>query len=203
MSDGPLVDRRGLHPRARRWGGRRAWAAIEGVTLHQTGCDMPGRVAGWDRLGAHVGVLRSGTVVLVNDPTEMIWHAQGLSRTTIGIEVEGNFPGVEGDDSTLWQPGGPAAHLTGAQLAGLDALFVWLRAEFTAHGARWMRVHAHRQAKNTRLADPGSAIWQRVALPWMERLGATDGGPGWRIGTGRPIPREWDPRSAVAYRGAA
>jgi antitoxin (DNA-binding transcriptional repressor) of toxin-antitoxin stability system len=68
----------------------------------------------------------------------------------------------------------------------------WIVAEVARHGGRISRLVAHRQSSDMRQSDPGSALWQAVALPLHAELGLDDGGPGYRIGTGRPIPVDWD-----------
>lgn len=153
----------------------------------------------WDRLNAHVGITAAGAVVVVNDPTDMIWHAQGLSRSTIGVEIAGNFCGVEGDKKTLWAPGGGPHVLTAQQIAAAQRLFQWIVVQFVSHAQLWTRVHAHRQAYRSRIGDPGSAIWQQIAIQWIEALDATDGGESWKIGSGRPIPKKWNQNYTGAY----
>jgi N-acetyl-anhydromuramyl-L-alanine amidase AmpD len=202
-----FVDRRGRHgppPLYSASRSPRSWLGdhgrvIQGVTLHQTGifiAEVPER---WDTLNAHIAVLRDGRVILTNALSDFIWHAQGLSASTIGIEFNGSFPGVVGRSNTVWRHGGGPHALTAAQLEAADRLFVWLRATFAANGGRWTRVHAHRQSSASRRADPGSEIWQKVGLRWLELLGdgATDGGTGFCTGSGRPVPEAWNP----AYQG--
>jgi len=198
---GTITDIRGQHKRPKLFGRKRTWNRIQGVTLHQTGCNMPQDPEKWRRLNAHVGVTQEGRIALVNDPTDMIWHAQGLSQKTIGIEIEGNFEGIAGYTKTLWEGGGPAAELTGEQLEALEVVFQWLDQEFTENGATWSRVQAHRQSSRTRAGDPGSEIWQKIGIPWINTLYATDGGPSWCTGSGRPIPEDWDPRYTAKYWG--
>ena len=193
-----IIDMRHGHDRPRLYARKRDWGEIEGVTLHQTGCDMPDKPQGWIRLNAHLGVTTQGTPILVNDPTDMIWHAQGLSKTTIGIEVDGNYHGTEGNPHTLWAGGGPAAVLTDEIKAGLDIVFEWLVEQFEKHCTEFKYIRAHRQSKNTRSGDPGSAIWSEVALPWIEKLGL-DYDPGWHCGSGYAIPRAWDLNSHFGY----
>jgi len=182
----------------------RPWSQIRGVCFHQVGAAIAEHPERWDTLNAHIAMLRNGTLVLVNDPTMFIWHAQGLSESTIGIECNGNFLGVQSDPRTWWRAGGGPYHLVERQLEAAPVLFDWLLGEFSAHGASWERVHAHRQSAASRRADPGSEIWRRVALPWMAQLGLTgelagDGGEGWHLGEGRGIPREWDPERKGRY----
>ena len=198
-----IVDRRGKHPDPKLFGHTRLWRDIEGVTLHQTGCQMPLRPEGWDRLNAHIGITRGGTVVLVNDPTAMIWHAQGLSKSTIGIEIAGNFQGIDGRPATLWKGGGGPDRLSGDMQAGLDVAFNWLLDQFKINGCKFRHIFAHRQSANARIGDPGSEIWQKVAKPWLEKLGATAGDPGFHLGSGRSIPSEWDENLTNHYWDAS
>jgi hypothetical protein len=194
-----IHDRRGLHGHPKLYGRVRSWDDIDGVTLHQTGCKMPLAPKGWDRLNAHIGVTRDGKVILANDPTDMIWHAQGLSRHTIGIEIAGNFAGIDGNMKTLWRGGGGPHTLNKAMLSAMDAVLEWLLEQFSENGREFRTICAHRQSAPSRIADPGSEIWQKVALPWMERTGATVGAYGFCLPKGRPIPQEWDPRSTGRY----
>lgn len=192
---GLIVDLRGTHKPPKLFRKERSpipWKKIIGVTLHQTACLLAENPKRWYTLGAHIGVLRNGTVYIVNDPQDFIWHAQGFSHVTIGIEYNGNFPGVEGDPRTWWKAGGGMCNLTDEQLAASDVLFDWIKAQFDANGQKWKVVYAHRQASKDRRADPGSEIWQKVGSKWIERLGATDGGPDFVYKTGRPIPKEWN-----------
>lgn len=200
--DNVIVDRIGLHSNPRLYKCKRPWSTITGVTLHQTGCEMPSNPSGWDRLNAHIGITQEGLVILVNDPTYFIWHAQGLSASTIGIEIEGNYCGIDGDMSTLWKGGGGPHHITNPMLYALDCVLEWLKDEFSKHGQKWQHIHAHRQSAKSRIGDPGEEIWKKVAIPWAEDVipefinepnqGYWDGGFEFRIGTGRPIPKQWD-----------
>lgn len=173
---------------------------IRGVTLHQTGCELSNNPARWNNLNAHIGITRNGQILFLNDLRAFIWHAQGLSHSDIGIEFAGNFEGIQGQINTLWKPGGGPHRLTDEQLrAANEELFPWLLEQFEDNGGKWQYVHAHRQACADRRADPGSEIWQRVCMVWIEKLGASDGGPDWKYGDGRAIPREWDPSYSARY----
>jgi hypothetical protein len=187
-----IVDRRAAHGNGAGWP-RRPWSRIEGVTLHQTGVRLASAPKRWDTVHAHAGITEDGTAILINDPSIVVPHGNGLNGFTIGIEISGNFRGIEEKPGTHWKGGGEATSLADAQKAALEELYAWLTAEFERHGAAWRFVHAHRQASGTREADPGSKVWREIALPWMQRLGATDGGPEFRLGHGRTIPRQWNP----------
>lgn len=197
-----IIDTRGKHPHPslyREGRSPRPWAIINGVTVHQTACILADRPSRWDTLNAHIGVFRNGSIIIVNDPTDFIWHAQGFSHTTIGVEYNGNFPGIEGNPRTWWAPGGTMCSLTPQQEAATEVLFKWLKKQFDDNGAEWKYVYAHRQASKDRRADPGQEIWQKVCMPWIEALGASDGGPDFKYGSGRPIPKEWNSAYSSSY----
>jgi len=192
---GLIVDVRGLHSPPVNFKKKRSWSEIRGVTLHQTGIKMSDKPSGWYSLNAHIGVTQDGKIILANDPTDFIWHAQGLSEFTIGIEISGNFYGIDGVKDTLWSGGGGPEHLNPRMIVAFDVLFDWLAAEFKKNKCAWKCVHAHRQSSNMRVSDPGSEIWQAVGMSWLKKLGksATDGGPDFKLGSGKTIPREWNP----------
>jgi hypothetical protein len=76
----------------------------------------------------------------------------------------------------------------------------WICDEVARHGGRIAKLVAHRQSSDTRESDPGSALWQRVAMPLHQALGLDDGGPSFVVGNGRPIPEKWDSsRRGVKY----
>jgi len=201
-SNALIVDIRGMHPHPKLYKCSREWSDIEGVVIHQTGCKMPLNPEKWGRLNAHIGVTREGRVVLVNDFKDWIWHAQGLSKRSIGIEIAGNFPGIEGNMKTLWKGGGGPHALTAGQMEGLETVLHLIKAEFMLARVPWKYVNVHRQSAPSRVADPGSEIYKKIVIPWMEFLGATDGGPDFFTGKkkkGNPVPKEWNPNYKYGY----
>ena len=194
-----IVDRRGEHSPPKLYARKREWDQITGVTLHQTGCQMSKKPRGWDRLNAHIGITGDGLVVIANDPTDMIWHAQGLSKQTIGIEICGNFCGIDGNKRTLWKGGGGPDVLNDAMIRGLERAFDWIAAEFEKHHQKWQQVHAHRQSCDTRRGDPGSEIWQKIGMEWIRKIDGTDGGPDFKLKKGRAIPKEWNSAYTAPY----
>lgn len=196
-----IVDIRGQHPRPRLYSHKRKWSEIMGVTIHQTGCSMPQNPIGWKKLNAHIGITQSGTAIIVNNLTDMIWHAQKLSYKTIGIEIEGNFCGVDGDLNTLWRGGGGPHNLNLSMKLALDSVFRFLKSEFESNGAEWKYIYAHRQSSRSRRADPGSEIWKNVSLVWAKRLmlNMYDGGDGFSMKNGLPIPNAWNSKYTRRY----
>jgi N-acetyl-anhydromuramyl-L-alanine amidase AmpD len=185
-------------------GGRRGWKDITGITLHQTAVVLGERPQRWGTVGAHLGVTRGGQVVWMHDFEKIVWHANGFNSFTVGIEMDGTYAGIAGDLRTFWrpadepnrQPQEPTAELIDAAKATVR----WICKEVERHGGRVQRLLAHRQSSGDRQSDPGSALWKSVALPLHTELTLDDGGPGYTVGKGYPIPEAWDPtRGGVKY----
>lgn len=183
--------------------GHRPWTSVTGICLHQTACVLGERPERWASIGAHVGVTRGGRVVWLHDFTSLVIHGNGFNAHTVGIELDGTYAGVEGDPRTFWrpaadprrQPQSPTAEL----VASARAAVRWICAEVARHGGAVSLLVAHRQASAERQSDPGSALWQAVALPLMSELGLSDGGPSYKLGSGQPIPGAWDPSRVYPY----
>jgi hypothetical protein len=102
------------------------------------------------------------------------------------------------DPSTLQRELGQT--LTFEAIEATKQLIRWIVSEVEKNGGKCTKLVAHRQSSTNRRNDPGSAIWQSIALPLHTELNLDDGGPGFRIGDGYPIPQEWDPtRSGFKY----
>jgi N-acetyl-anhydromuramyl-L-alanine amidase AmpD len=160
---------------------------------------MPQSLYGWSRVNAHYGITQEGVAVCINDPMDMIWHAQRLSKTTIGIEIEGNYQGLEDNPNTLWRPGGGPHTLNKKMLEAADAIFAELAFQFKRSGAEWKHVWAHRQSSASRRRDPGQEIWTHIGRDWMEALGLSSESLGRSHGTGCPIPKQWDREGEGEY----
>ncbi len=179
--------------------GKRTWASVTGITLHQTACVLGERPARWETVGCHVGVTRGGRRIWLHDFDKLVVHGNGWNTATVGIEIDGLYAGVEGDPSTVWNDPTTSAREVGMNItpemviAAKDAVR-WIVETVAAHGGHVRALVAHRQASENRRNDPGSGIWQQVALPLHEELGLSDGGIGFKLGTGYAIPERWDPR---------
>jgi len=185
-------------------GGWRPWTQITGITLHQTACVLGERPQRWATVVAHMGITRMGLSLWMHDFRKIVWHGNGLNCSTVGIEMDGTYAGIEGDKRTFWcppdepnrQPQAPTPEL----IEAAKATVIWICEEVERHGGRITHLFAHRQASNQRESDPGSALWKLVALPLQDKLRLDDGGPGYTVGNGLPIPEAWDPRHAgVSY----
>lgn len=199
-----ILDLRGAVPEPTRFSRfHRRWDQILGVTLHRTACILGEDVERWESLNAHIGVTLGGKVFVLQPFEIGIWHGNGLSPFTIGIEFEGNPAGfIKADGSPYYWPKGGGPHpCTPEQVEASIELFDFLSCEFATAGAEWKGVWAHRQSEATRESDPGVEVWQKIAVPWREKLGLDASQLENMWGTGHPIPREWDAQSKHRFWG--
>lgn len=179
--------------------GKRSWAKTTGVTLHQTACVLGERPERWLNVGAHIGITRGGQVLWLHDFSEIIAHGHGWNAQCVGIEIDGLYAGVQGDLKTVWDNPATDKREVGQDLPEIQAnaareAIRWIYRMIKANGGELRVVVAHRQSIDDRRSDPGSEIWQRVAMPMHDELLLNDGGHGFVIGKGMPIPEAWDPR---------
>lgn len=196
---------------------RRQWAAqshhgyavrarllskVTGICLHQAAVDLGEHPERYDTGGAHVFITRGGAVIWEHDWDTWVCAANGWNDGTISIEVSGRYCGVEGDRSTYWRnperPEHEPQYLTPESALALEQTIRWVHDDVAARGGSITKLVAHRQASASRRSDPGEAIW-KAAAPIAAEFGLTSGGPGFKLGDGRPIPREWDEGSAEPY----
>ncbi|MBW2275983.1 MAG: N-acetylmuramoyl-L-alanine amidase, partial [Deltaproteobacteria bacterium] len=190
-----FVDATGEHPN-KHAKGVRAWNKIAGVTLHQTGIYMTNTAKRFYRLRAHIGIIDPkgvGTIVQVYPLTTKLWHANKLNPDTVGIEINGLFEGRAGKGLPKYQRHLKLCHPSMVQIEAARKCIKWIRDEVARHGGELKYVYAHRQASSTRQADPGSRVWQDVALWAEDNLGLSTR-PKETRGKGRAIPAAWDPR---------
>jgi hypothetical protein len=178
---------------------KRRMSTVTGFCLHQAAVFATETAERWKNGGCHFAVFTTGEVLWLHDMEWNVAHGGLWNTATVGIEFNGRFEGKRGDPHTMWidkenpRPQ-PPMDLTPAQrFAGMD-LIRWQYSEGLKRGARWKALVAHRQASGDRRNDPGEQIWKEVALPLHAELGLTDGGIGFTLGDGLPIPEAWDPR---------
>lgn len=181
---------------------RRSISRVTAIVLHQTGCVMGERPARYDGMGAHVGVTRCGRVIWLHDWDRTVVAANGLNGSTVSIEIDGLYAGIEGDDSTVWDnPRTPTRErgmvLTPEAAKAAREVIAWIVEDVRRRGGAVTAIRAHREASASRRSDPGEAIWKQVALMAADELGLGTGGD--VLGDGRPVPREWDATSGHRY----
>lgn len=177
-------------------------ATIDGIVLHQTACVF-GPAADRSKahrralgIPAHAVAFRDGVFAAPAPLTWWLYHGNGLNGHTLGLEVEGCYPGLVGKPSTLW--GGTETPLDEVTIATARAALAWLVVQGRALGMPLRYVYAHRQSNIGKPSDPGEGLWRALAVEYavpvlgMEtRTRYTDGG--------RAVPRQWDPTGVGDY----
>ncbi len=177
----------------------RAWSTVTGITLHQTACVLGERPGRWLNVGCHVGITRGGQRLWLHDFDARVVHGNGWNTQCVGIEMDGLYEGIAGDPKTLWDDPSTKYREVGQTptpelVQAAKEAVRWICARVAEHGGKVRALVAHRQSSESRRDDPGSALWQAVALPLHAELGLIDGGVGFKLGNGYAIPEAWDPR---------
>lgn len=181
----------------------RPWTKTRGFTLHQTACDMGERAERYDTIGAHWSITRAGKIHRHCDDNRIVFHGNGWNDQCTSVEVNGRYAGDEARPlETTWDDPSTAVReqpmaVTPESMLALRMLGRFLFWQISQNGGQLRVLCAHRQSSGSRRNDPGSGIWKEGALPLIAELGLSDGGNGFKIGSGMPIPECWNP----AYKG--
>ena len=192
---------------------RRAPHTVTALVLHQTACtfgvsNQQIQAAGGDRslalhrralnVACHALAFRDGTAVIANDPASYVFHANTINAQSIGLEIEGRFPGDDSQpDATTW--GGDPTPLTEELIAaGREGARRLVELSREA-GIEITEVYAHRQSSSSRRSDPGQSIWQRIGLEYCVAVLGLKPRQSFATNGGRPIPTEWDPDGVGRY----
>jgi len=175
---------------------------ITGVCLHQTACvfgPANDRAKAHQRaigIPAHAVAFRDGCVAL---PAPLSWYlytSNGLNAFTLGLEIEGIYPGYPG--AKVWGDS-PATPFDSLVRDTARAALKYLVDEGRKAGMPIEYLYAHRQSNGQKPSDPGYEIWQQVALEYgVEQLGLKTRNE-YVVGDGKPIPSAWDPKSKAKY----
>ncbi|HKE14652.1 MAG TPA: peptidoglycan recognition family protein [Kofleriaceae bacterium] len=184
-SRSPVIDLTASADRRLRKGTRDP-RTVDALVLHQMACCFRPRdpLQRFLTLTAHFAILADGRILQLHPASALLWASNGFNARSVAVEFAGNFPDVRG----RWWEGARFGRnqVTRAQVAAGIALVQHLIATL---GIR--HVFAHRQSSATRTNDPGPDIWFHVGQRAVSQLGLSDGGPGYKIGTGNPIPDAW------------
>lgn len=183
---------------------------VTGVCLHQMACtfgvtEAQLKAAGGDRqlakarrmmnVPAHACASRESFVTVHSPLAAFLHHGHAFNEDTLGLEIEGQYAGVEGDLRTAWK--GVDNGFGPEVLASARAALRYLVVEGRRIGMPIKWAYAHRQTYAMKRSDPGSAIWQRVVLDYgVPVLGLVVRSDHTRR-DGRPIPHQWDAASGV------
>lgn len=202
--DGPKGDK----PAGKIVGGRlvtREPLAVDSICLHQMACTLGASTAAIQaakgdkdlarhrralNVHAHVSAFIDGTIVLAYPLRAYVYHGNGSNLRSIGIECEGLYNGL---------PGNPGAEPSDALIEAARLACTTVVSEAAKEGVKIRHVLAHRQYAASRRADPGWAIWQKVAIEHCERVLGLTPLPTLTDRDGRAIPTAWDARQKAGY----
>jgi hypothetical protein len=177
--------------------------SVTTIVLHQTAVKFGTTKRNRDKYGErlalhrrfykvpyHCVALLNGDVLWNNEIDRYTYHGNSSNARSLGVAVEGSFPGLESKRK-------PKHHAIDDFLiatARAAVKLMLLKAEEA--GANVTHIQAHRNYSSGRVGDPGERLWREVAL----RAGLVVDGE-LAAGGGRPIPTEWQAGALYDYRG--
>ena len=161
---------------------KKVWALV----LHQMACcfKVKDPLTRFLKMAPHFAILPDGRILQLHPILSLTGASNGFNAGSVAVEFAGNFPDTRGK----WWHGAQNGQnqVTAAQIEAGRYLVRYL---IRTMGLKV--IVAHRQSSGTRDNDPGPDIWYHVGQWAVDTLGLKDGGPGFKIGTGKPIPDLW------------
>jgi len=157
----------------------------ERIALHERFWKVPYHVVG----------LVNGDILFNNELDSYTFHGNYLNDEAIGLSAEANLPGLSSNYKVGTHTEVDDFWIETNRKAFLVAFELGMEANLPITGVR-----CHRQASSGRVGDPGEQYFKLVLKPMAERLGLKID-VHYKVGTGFPIPVEWDSRGSVDYRG--
>jgi outer membrane protein OmpA-like peptidoglycan-associated protein len=178
-----IQDRTGLTPRDIRKAVR-DMRKVYALVLHQMAFSRGNNNARYDTATAHFAILPDGQILQLHPLNALLWASNGFNSGSVAVEFVGNFPNTKGK---CWSPKKFGCHrVTPEQIEAGRYLVDHLIATMAL-----THILAHRQSSATRENDPGPDIWYHVGQWAIENRGLKDGGLGFKVGGGNPIPDAW------------
>jgi D-alanyl-D-alanine carboxypeptidase-like protein/N-acetylmuramoyl-L-alanine amidase-like protein/putative peptidoglycan binding protein len=136
------------------------------------------------KMAPHFAILPDGRILQLHPITAHTWTSNGFNKDSVAVEFAGNFPDTRGK---WWNEAKAGKNqVTKEQIeAGRYLVRHLIGATGLTH------ILAHRQSSATRENDPGPDIWYHVGQWAVDNLGLKDGGSGFKVGAGNPIPDIW------------
>jgi hypothetical protein len=189
-------------------------AMVTGITIHQTAVrygikDYQVQASGGDielalarrskEVACHVMAFIGGFIAWPNPLDWYVYHGNGFNASKLGLEIDGNYPGLIGGKVWNHASGGKETVVTDELVKAACAGIELLTREGRKMGMPIQYIHAHRQSSSKRRGDPGEELWKRVVLDFaVDKLGLIPR-QDYMCGDGRPVPREWDPNGVGSY----
>jgi hypothetical protein len=181
-----IEDRTALTPKDKRKNLKRG--NVYALVLHQMAFSRGNDIKKYDNVTSHFIITPAGAIAQLHPISAYLYASNGFNKHSLAVEFAGNFPSIRGK---CWQPKPPAKphgchRLTDAQIeAGRYLIQYLIRTIKLTH------ILAHRQSSASRENDPGPDIWYHVGQWAIDNLGMKDGGTGFKVDNGNPIPDSW------------
>jgi hypothetical protein len=216
--DGRIIDLTAAANKNRRQGTRDP-KKVYALVLHQMACcfNRSDPLKSYLNTGAHFAILHDGRILQLHPISAMVWASNCTSPRSVAVEFAGNFPDTRGrwwfncvkdpktgdyeeiDNKKCCQYLGNHRDQKGCDyLQGKRNQVTQAQIEAGRYLVRYLvrtmglkTILAHRQSSSSRENDPGPDIWYHVGQWAVDNLGLSDGGPGFKCGTGNPIPDTW------------
>ena len=143
-------------------------------------------------MAPHFAILPDGRILQIHPLQAYTPASNGFNAGSVAVEFAGNFPNTKGkwwiskDLKTAAQRKANQNQVTPAQIESGRYLVQYLKRTM---GLK--TILAHRQSSGTRENDPGPDIWYNVGQWAVDNLGLSDGGAGFKVGTGNALPDLW------------
>ncbi len=159
---------------------------VYALVLHQMACcfNVKDPLKRFLKMAPHFAILPDGRILQLHPILSLTWASNGFNAGSVAVEFAGNFPVIRGK----WWHGGENGRNQVTQ-AQIEAGRYLVRYLIRTMGLKV--IVAHRQSSGTRDNDPGPDIWYHVGQWAIDTLGLSDGGPGFKIGSGSAIPDSW------------
>jgi hypothetical protein len=160
--------------------------SVNALVLHQMACCFEVRdpLARFLKMAPHFAILPDGRILQLHPITAYTWASNGFNKGSVAVEFAGNFPDTRGK---WWNE--DVAGRNQITKEQIDAGRYLVRHLIGATGLT--HVLAHRQSSAMRENDPGPDIWYHVGQWAVDNMGLKDGGPGFKVDDGNPIPDIW------------
>ncbi|NTU84209.1 MAG: hypothetical protein HGA45_33380, partial [Chloroflexales bacterium] len=181
---GRIIDRTANSPKDYRKGKPRDMSKVKALVLHQMAFSRGSDPTKYDKVNSHFAILPDGKILQLHPVAALLWASNGFNSGSVAVEFAGNFPNTRGK---CWSAQKFGCHKVTKEQIEAGRLLI-------RHLIRTMgltTVLAHRQSSASRENDPGPDIWYHVGQWAINNLGLKDGGPGFKVGSGNPIPDLW------------
>lgn len=177
-----IIDQTHLAPKSLRKNKPRG--EITALVLHQMGFSRGNDTEKYRRVKAHYVITPDGTIAQNHPISEYLYASNRLNKQSVAVEFAGNFPSTRGK---AYKPEKFGQHeLTDAQISsGIDLVVHLMGTVNLTH------IFPHRIANPNRQNCPGPDIWYYIGEHCKKTFGLQDGGSGFKVGNGNPIPSSW------------